>query len=176
MEQSIRDSGIRHMIVRLPEFYGPNVVSLTARVFAATAQHKQVVWPGDLEAYVEFVYMPDGAKAMVTAGTAPHADSETYHVPGLRTTPEGFMLRVADAFGTNMHAAAVPAFVMRIAGWFDDTAAAAADIGHLWWHPVLLDGSKYERTFGPVPMTPYEQGIAETVRWFRKSGPIKLQK
>jgi hypothetical protein len=32
MEQQIRAAGIRYAMVRLPEFYGPSVVSLTARV------------------------------------------------------------------------------------------------------------------------------------------------
>ena len=35
MEQRIRLAGVRWAMVRLPEFYGPSVVTLTARVFRA---------------------------------------------------------------------------------------------------------------------------------------------
>ncbi|WP_374719892.1 hypothetical protein [Parageobacillus toebii] len=30
--------------------------------------------------------------------------------------------------------------------------------------PVVLDGSKYERLISPVPRTPYEIGIRETLK------------
>ncbi|MNI93293.1 hypothetical protein D3C73_1512210 [compost metagenome] len=35
---------------------------------------------------------------------------------------------------------------------------------YLTKEPVILSGSKYERTVGAIPATPFEQGIAVTVR------------
>lgn len=165
MEESVRTSGVRHAIVRLPEFYGPNVVSLTARVFAAK---KHVAWPGDIDANVEIVYMPDAARAMVRVGCAENTDGETFHIPAARTTPRAFV-RMAGK-----RAWSVPPFALRIAGLFDETAAGAADIAHLWTDPVLLDGAKYRQWFGEIPMTPYEEGIANTRQWFAAHS-VRLQ-
>ena len=33
--------------------------------------------------------------------------------------------------------------------------------------PILLDGSKFEARIGPLPRTPYREGIRETLAWFR---------
>ncbi|HEX6159112.1 MAG TPA: NAD-dependent epimerase/dehydratase family protein, partial [Thermoanaerobaculia bacterium] len=166
MEESIRNAGIRATLIRLPEFYGPNVVSLTARVFAA---RKRVAWPGHPDATVEFIYMPDAARAMVRAGCAENVDGETFHVPGARTTPRAFI----ESAGVSV--IPVPPMLLHAAGLFDETAAGAADIAHLWTDPVLLDGSKYRQWFGEVPITPYAEGIAATRAWFDRQSSLRLQ-
>jgi hypothetical protein len=49
MTQQIREAGIRHAIVRLPEFYGPSVVTLTARIFRAALSCRRAFWPGSID-------------------------------------------------------------------------------------------------------------------------------
>ena len=61
------------------------------------------------------------------------------------------------------------------AGIVDTTARAAADIGHLWTHPVLLDGARYRERYGEVPCTGLEQGVAATVAWHREHPDARLQ-
>jgi NAD(P)H-binding len=56
MEQQIRAAGIRYAIVRLPESYGPNVVSVPAPVFQAALADRRALWPGSLDVAVELVY------------------------------------------------------------------------------------------------------------------------
>jgi hypothetical protein len=63
MEQTLRDSGCRFCMVRLPEFYGPHVVTLTAQVFRAARGGASTLWPGPLGVEVEFVFMPDATPA-----------------------------------------------------------------------------------------------------------------
>src|SRR5438270_1109051 len=87
MEQALRDSGCRFCVVRLPEFYGPHVVTLTAQVFRAALRGSRTYWPGHLDVEVEFVFMPDAAQALVRVGGAEGVDRETFHLPGVRTTP-----------------------------------------------------------------------------------------
>lgn len=36
--------------------------------------------------------------------------------------------------------------------------------------PVLLDGAKYEAEIGPLPKTPYQKGIEQTIRFLQKNG------
>jgi nucleoside-diphosphate-sugar epimerase len=64
MERQIRAAGIRYAMVRLPEFYGPSVNSLTTRVFRAALAGRRTLWPGPLEVAIELVYMPDAARAL----------------------------------------------------------------------------------------------------------------
>jgi nucleoside-diphosphate-sugar epimerase len=163
-------------MVRLPEFYGPHVVTLTARVVRAALDGKRAVWPGKLDAPIELVYMPDGAAAMVEVGTAADAERKTFHVPGVRTTARGFAAAVYAAAGAGKpRVSSVPPWILRAVGIFDAGVRGAADIGHLWTHPVLLDGARYAARFGAVPVTPLEDGVAATVAWMRDAGAVRLQ-
>ena len=52
-------------MVRLPEYYGPQVVTLTAQIFRAALRGARTLWPGPLGAEVELVFMPDAAEALL---------------------------------------------------------------------------------------------------------------
>jgi len=175
MEERIARSGVRHRLVRLPEFYGPHVVTLTARLFRAALTGSRALWPGPLDAELEFVFMPDGARALVEAGAAPGGDAETFHVPGIRTTPRAFIEAIFAAAGARPRATSVPGIVMRLAGLFDAGVRGAADVAHLWTDPILLDGSKFAARFGRVPQTAYAEGIARTLEWHKANPGLTLQ-
>jgi nucleoside-diphosphate-sugar epimerase len=175
MEQTLRDSGCRFSVVRLPEFYGPHVVTLTAQVFRAALRDARTLWPGPLDVEVEFVFLPDAARAMLQAGGADGADGETFHVPGIRTTPREFVGAVYRAAGARARVLAVPPVVLKLAGLVSATARGAADVAHLWTHPICLDGFRYLNRFGRIPQTPYEEGITQTLAWHRTVPDLILQ-
>jgi nucleoside-diphosphate-sugar epimerase len=175
MEQSLRGSGCCFCMVRLPEYYGPHVVTLTARVFRAALRGARTLWPGSLDVEVEFVFLPDAAEALVQVGTAEGTAGEVFHVPGIRTTPREFIRAVYEAVGARPAALAVPMSVLKLAGLVSATARAAADVAHLWTSPILLDGSRYMSRFGRVPQTPYNDGITRTVAWHRSIPNLVLQ-
>lgn len=175
LEKEITSSKAPWCIVRLPEFYGPFVVSLTARVFRAALSNKRAMWPGPVDQRVEFIYMPDASRAIVTAGCAEGADGEVFHVPGIETTVRHFINEVYEQSGhTPRHFSAHP-WLLRAAGVFDATARGAADISHLWTQPILLDGAKYEQRFGPIPRTPLGDAVASTIAWHRATPVLDLQ-
>jgi nucleoside-diphosphate-sugar epimerase len=175
MERKLRDAKIRHAIVRLPEFYGPSVVTLTAYPFRAALAGKRALWPGKLDVEVELVYMPDAGRALVAVGTAGDGDGETFHLPGARTTPRQFLEQVFAAASAKPRVASVPRWMLRVAGVFDGTVRGAADISHLWSDPILLDGAKYRARFGELPLTPLADAIATTMAWHRAHPALVLQ-
>ena len=151
MEQRIRAAGIRYAMVRLPEFYGPSVVTLTARVFRAALADRRALWPGPLEVAIELVYMPDAARALVEVAVAADCDAAVFHLPGARTTPRRFVELVYRAAGRKPRVFGVPPWLLSAAGVFDATVRGAADIGHLWTHPILLDGASVHRALRRNP-------------------------
>jgi nucleoside-diphosphate-sugar epimerase len=175
MEQTLRNSGCRFCVVRLPEYYGPHVVTLTARVFRSALRGSRALWPGRLDVAVEFVYMPDAAAALVQAGSAEGSDGDVFHVPGTPTTPREFIHAVYRAAGQRPRALGVPAFVLKFAGLTSSTMRAVADVAHLWTNPIRLDGSRYANRFGRFPQTPYAEGIARTMAWHRGVPELVLQ-
>jgi hypothetical protein len=54
--------------------------------------------------------------------------------------------------------------MIQLVGLFDPFMREYAEMMYLNEKPVVLDGSKYERLIGPVPRTPYEIGIRETLK------------
>jgi nucleoside-diphosphate-sugar epimerase len=175
MERRLRESGCRFCVVRLPEYYGPHVVTLTAQVFRAALGGARTLWPGRLGVEVEFVFLPDAAEAILRVGTADGIDGEVFHVPGIPTTPREFIYAVYRAAGVSPKALAVPTLILKFAGLVSPTVRGAADIAHLWTKPILLDGSNYVSRFGRVPQTPYNEGIAQTLAWHRSVPNLVLQ-
>jgi len=174
MERQIRSADIRYAMVRLPEFYGPSVVSLTARVFRAALADRRALWPGPLEVTIELIYMPDAARVLVEVAIAADCDAAVFHLPGARTTPRQFVGLVYQAAGRKPRVFGVPRWLLSAGGVFDATARGAADIGHLWTHPILLDGTKYTARFGAAPQTPLADAITTTLAWHRAHPELRL--
>ena len=165
-ERTLQNSGVRYTIVRLPEFYGPNVSNkLMGAPFVRALRGKPLWWLGGrLDVPVEYVFIEDAARAMVEAGLAESVDGETFHVPGHSvTTPGAFFREVARAAGSGAPVRALPPFLVRCAGLFHAEARELTDILHLWSDPILLDGTKYQKRFGRIPRTPYHEGIRRTL-------------
>lgn len=172
LEAAIRGAGIRYAMVRLPEFYGPHVVTLTPRVIRAALEGTRARWPGPLDVPIELVYMPDAARALVTV--AARDEDDVVHLPGVRTTARALIAAAFAAVGRPPRASGTPPWLLSIAGLFDASIRAAADISHLWTHPILLDGSRYQARYGPPPITPLDTAMATTVAWHRATPQLRL--
>jgi nucleoside-diphosphate-sugar epimerase len=175
MEMQLHAAEICYAMVRLPEFYGPSVTTLTGRVFRAAMTGARTLWPGSLDLSVELIYMPDAARALLEVATAHDGDGANFHLPGVRTTPREFVTRVYGAAGAPPRMTGVPPWLLSLAGVFDATARGAADIAHLWTHPVLLDGTRFRARFGEVPTTPIGDAITATVEWHRARPTLRMQ-
>lgn len=172
-EARIRSAGIKYALVRLPEFYGPHVVTLTPRVIRAAIAGARARWPGPLDLPIELVFMPDAALAMIAV--AARGEDDVVHVPGVRTTARDFIAAAFQATGKPVRASATPAWLLSLAGLFDKTIRSAADIGHLWTHPILLDGTRFTARYGAPVVTPLTTGVDATVRWLRAAGDVRMQ-
>lgn len=175
MEETLFSSGIDARLVRLPEFYGPNVVTLTARIFRAVLEERRLLWPGPLDRELEFVFMPDAAKALVTIAELDASAPARMNLPGSRSTARGFLEQVSLAAKKPYRATSVPMWALALAGLFDGAAKGAHDIRHLQTHPVLLDGKLAERTLGEVPRTPLDEAISQTLAWHVARPELRLQ-
>ena len=174
-EKRIRESKAPFAMVRLPEFYGPHVVTLTGPPLRAATLGKTVQWFGKPDVDVELVFMPDGARAMVAVASNAAAEGHCFHVPGARAiTPRAYFAEAIRQTSGRSGFRCVPAWAVRLAGRVYAPARAFADIVHLWEDPVLLDGSSYEKTIGPLPRTPYEEGIARTLEWIAANPGVKM--
>lgn len=175
MEERLFSSGVDASLLRLPEFYGPSVVTLTARIFRAVLRGERLLWPGPLDRELELVFMPDAAKAMVALAELGASAPPRVHLPGSRATVLQLLAQVSALAQKPWQVSSVPAWLLALAGFFDATAKGAHDIRHLQTHPVLLDGKLAEKTLGSIPRTPLTEALSQTLAWHVARPELTLQ-
>lgn len=173
-EARLLQSGVRFSIVRLPEFYGPHVTTLTGPPLRSIALGRTATWLGNPDLEVEFVYMPDAAKVLLDVALAEGIDGETFHFSGVEPiTPRAFFGEAIRQAGAGAKLRALPTWVVRLLAPFSRPAAGFSDIVHLWEAPILLDGTKLDGRFSPQ-RTSYREGIAATLEWARANPLVKM--
>ena len=173
LEQTLRNAHeggqVRVVIPRLPDFFGPNVTNklFGEMIFAAAVAGRKVKWVGRLDVLHDFVFSDDAAAACLLLARTESAWGECWHVPGPGPlTAREFLTLVCQAAGTPPRLAALPSWMLTVAGWFDDGAREVGEISYLFTEPQVLDGSKFRAAFPDFAFTPHEEAIARTVRWF----------
>jgi len=166
-----REGALPCVIVRFPDYYGPNAASVADEVFRSALANKKARWPGNLDATHEFIFTSDAAKAMVAASERPDAASQDFNVPG----PEpirvrDFIGRVFAQAGFDPKMTGTSRLSVRLAGLFNGTARAFGEMQYLTEEPLILDGSKFNSFFGmKYPTRSYEDGIRATLAWLREA-------
>jgi nucleoside-diphosphate-sugar epimerase len=165
-----RDGAVPSVIVRFPDYYGPNAASVVDGVFRSALQDKKARWFGRLDATHEFIFVSDAAKAMVAASERPDAAGQDFNVPG----PEPIRVRdfidlVFEQVGFAPKMTGTSRWFVRLAGLFNGTARAFAEMQYLTEEPLILDGNKFKGFFAAgYPTRSYADGIRETLAWLRK--------
>jgi len=166
-----REGALPCVIVRFPDYYGPNAASVADGIFRSALRDKKARWPGKLDAIHEFIFISDAAKAMVAASERPDAAGQDFNVPGPEPiSARDFIGRVFAQVGFEPKMTGTGRTFVRLAGLFNGTARAFAEMQYLAEEPLILDGSKFVSFFGmKYPSRSYEDGIRETLAWLRKS-------
>ena len=166
-----REGAVPCVIVRFPDYYGPNAASIADGIFRSAIKDKRARWFGKLDVMHEFIFISDAAKAMIIASERPDAFGQDFNVPG----PEPIRVRdwislVFKQAGFEPKMVGTGRTFIWLAGLFNGTARALAEMQYLTEEPLILDGSKFNNFFGTkYPAQSYEDGIRETLAWLRKT-------
>ena len=164
-----REEKVSCVIMRFPDYYGPNAASIADGIFQSAVSNKTARWFGKLDAMHEFIFISDAAKAMIMAEERPNAYSQDFNVPG----PEPIRVRdwvslVFKQAGFEPKMVGTSRFFVRLAGLFNSNARAFAEMQYLTEEPLILDGTKFTNFFGiKYPSRSYEDGARETLAWLR---------
>jgi len=173
-EAKIRGAGIRWTMIRLPEFYGPHVQTLTGRPLQAISRGQRGRWWGPADQTIELVYMPDAAAVLVAVGLSEGADGELFHLPGFAHTTAREFLQAAIRIAGMGTLSVMPTVLVRAASVVSPLARSFVDILHLWEHPILLDGTKLRARLPELQLTSYDDGIAATLAWHRANPAARM--
>ena len=166
-------SSTPNVSVAASDFYGPRVRMSHAgeRLVPALLAGKRVILVGSLKQPHSFTYVPDLARAMITAAQSPALWGQVLHAP---TAPALTQRQLAEALALAAGAPAprlsvLPAWVLKVAGLFSVDSRELAETSYQFTHPFVLDSTKSEQLLGQAP-TPVEVAAKETVDWWRAEG------
>ncbi|GIN74472.1 membrane protein [Bacillus sp. J14TS2] len=165
VEKRIKASNVLALFAHLPDFYGPNAENtLLHFTLENVIQHKSALYVGHKKIAREFIYTPDGAKALVNLALHKQAFGQNWNIPGYNViTGEEILRIVYNINGYKKPVFTVNKGMIRLVGLFDPTMREVVEMFYLNEDPVVLDGTKYEREIGPLPRTSYPDGIKQTL-------------
>lgn len=154
-------------VARLPDFYGPEEgYSLLNEALASVTAGETATWPGDPDAPRDFLHYGDAGRLLVDLALREEAYGEPWNVPGSGgATPRELLERAAAAAGTELRIRRIRPWMARLVSIVRSDVRAFLDVMPLYEAPALLDTSKLEALLGPAEVTPYGEGIPETVAW-----------
>lgn len=162
--------------VRLPDFWGPNVVHAgIAPVFEGALQGKAMPWLMNADIAHQSVYTPDAAeiiaRLMLHHVEQAHA-VQPYEVwnyggftlPGIRA----WFGQIAGLTGKPAKVQVMGRWLIRLVGLFDPVVREVGEMLYLYNNTVLLDDTKVRRLFPDFRETPMNDALTETLTWFAR--------
>ncbi|MFS0824464.1 SDR family NAD(P)-dependent oxidoreductase [Bacillus sp. 1P02SD] len=159
------------LIAHFPDFYGPNAANaMLTYTFDKVIQNKKAMFVGNQQNEREYIYTPDGAKAIVELALYEKAYGQSWNIPAAGViSGEKIINIVRSHLQYQKSVSKVTKGMIRFLGIFDKQMREVVEMLYLTEDPVVLDGSKYEQEIGPLPATPYEEGIKRTLDYMVKN-------
>ncbi|CUB11383.1 hypothetical protein BN2127_JRS1_03169 [Bacillus cereus] len=119
---------------------------------------------GDKKIAREYIFVPDGAKAMVELALHDEAYGQTWNIPGYGViTGEEMIQYIRELTGYTKRVITVKRGIIQFIGLFDKQMKEFVEMLYLTEKPVVLSGEKYEKYIGVVPRTSYYEGLKKTI-------------
>ncbi|CAM4145549.1 SDR family NAD(P)-dependent oxidoreductase [Bacillus paramycoides] len=170
LEEMAKQANVQMFIAHFPDFYGPNAEStLVHHTLKGVLADKVSSFVGDKKIAREYIFTPDGAKAIVELALRDEAYGQNWNIPGCGViTGEEMIQYMRELVGYKKSIIAVNKGAIRILGLLDKQMKEFVEMLYLVERPVILSGEKYEEYIGEIPKTPYYEGIRETIEYMGK--------
>jgi len=161
-------------IGRASDFYGPRTNSaMGVRIFEAALEDKPANIIGDPDQPHTYSYIDDFARGLILLGEREGALGEVWHIPNDQptVTTRAFLEKVYAEAGSRLKIVSANKFLLTVLGLFNPTLREMRHVYYQFSEPFVVDHSKFERAFRPLPVTPQEQAIRETLEWTKSVRP-----
>ncbi|WP_251548630.1 SDR family NAD(P)-dependent oxidoreductase [Neobacillus muris] len=167
MEEKVKGSGVPFILAHFPDFYGPNAENtLLHYTLKNVAKHKKAAYVGDPKIAKEFIFTPDAAKALVNLAFHEEAYGQVWNIPSSGVvTGDELVEKLREISGYDKKVSVISKNMIRLLGLFNAGMREVVEMFYLNEEPVVLDGGKYEKWIGPLPRTPYKQGLMRTLEF-----------
>ena len=156
---------IKGAVLRLPDFYGPNVdKSFLQGAFVAATTGSAANMIGPVDTPHEFVFVPDVGPVVVRLAATLGAWGHVWHLAGAGVISQQAMVdEIARQAGRPVKVRAAGKSLLRVLGLFNPLMREMVEMHYLLTEPVIMDDSALQRLIGPIAKTPYPEGIRQTL-------------
>ena len=163
MEQRLATAGVRSLIVRAGDFFGPISGSswLTEGIVAKDKPLKSMSYPGPRAIRHTWAYLPDLAETMARLAEieATLPEVAMYNFGGHQLTGDEMVAALERVAGRRLPVKRIPWLAMRAVAPFVETLREMLEMRYLWDNAVLLDNARLVKTLGVEPHTPLETAL-----------------
>ncbi|SEO44937.1 Nucleoside-diphosphate-sugar epimerase [Paenibacillus sp. OK076] len=155
------------LIARLPDYYGPtaNEASYLGSTLEAIAAGKMAFHIGNMHTPREFIYLPDAAAMIVELAGKDFAYEQNWNIPGAGSIAGREIVKIAQsASGSVKPVIPLKKLGLSLLGIGLPVMKEVVEMLYLTEEPLTLSRDKYERLIGPVIATPFQEGIASTIK------------
>ena len=170
VEELIHSSKVPALIAHFPDFYGPNAESsLLHYTLVNVVKNKKASYVGDQSIAREFIYTPDGARAIVELSLNEQAYGQNWNIPAHDViSGEEIIKTIRDITDYQKGVSTISKKMIQFLGIFNAQMREAVEMYYLNEDPVVLNGEKYENLIGLLPRTSYREGLQKTMEYMKK--------
>lgn len=156
---------IRGSVLRLPDFYGPDVEkSYLDSLFQAAAQGGIANMLGPIDTPHEFLFVPDAGDVILALADKPEAYGHFWHLGGAGAITQREIIERVFAMAERKPKFRVAGkWTLRALGLVNPLMRELAEMNYLLTNPVLMDDSALQGLLGNVQKTPYRTGLKLTL-------------
>lgn len=166
MERAIEQSGVRALILRAGDFFGPRPGnSWLSQGMVKPGQVRSILTPGAKGVGHAWAYLPDVAE---TFARLLDRDRELprfarYHFAGnWDADGTNFVDAIRAALGKRLPVRGMPWWALPLIAPFNPTMREMIEMRPYWRHPLQLDNAALVELLGEEPHTPLAQSLRET--------------
>lgn len=171
VEKQVKESNAQALIAHYPDFYGPNAENTILNyTLLNMLKDKKSSYVGNQKISREFIYTPDGAKAIVSLSLLDQSYGQSWNIPGYGViSGEEIIDIIKKITGYQKNVSTISKKMIWFLGLFDKQMREVVEMYYLNEEPVVLDGEKYENLLGKVPRTSYQEGLKQTIEYMKES-------
>lgn len=176
LERAARAGKVRVINVRLPDFWGPNVLNDGVRpVFENALNGKALPWLLTADIPHQSVYTNDAAELIArlmerdwrTQGNAASTPYEVWNYGGtILPSIRAWFGQISHLTGNPLKIQLYSRFLINVLGLFMPTLREVKEMLYLYENTILLDDKKILTLFPDFRPTPMKQALTDTLTWF----------
>lgn len=168
LHRAARDEGVRMLIARSADFYGPGVRNslLYAAAIERQLQGKAAQCLSNPDLPHSYTYTGDAGRALVQLALDEQAYGQDWHLPTAEPAPttRELLTLSAQLLGAPQGVQVLPRPVLALLQWFVPLLREVREMLYQGDHAYVFSSAKFMQRYPDFRVTPYAEGIAEMVR------------